>query len=209
VNKEEIRDKLYNAVMSHMRKELPKEIESAYDFFWEEEYPDEFLSGMPLELAFMNFEDWLVCDYRYPDGTTAIEMFKLKNEVDKDSDDMLSSMRDSFISLYEVISIEDGLGLRDLVLEEEIDFPRNPLPQLEKGSVFAARLIESEGEYLLGRCVYPFTKDVLDDIMDAIDKGFRRYKKHNNPEGERRQFLKDESYTFNTIWISNLFRRSD
>jgi hypothetical protein len=208
VKKEEMRDGLYNSVIGYMRKEQAETLEKAYEFFWEEEYPEDFMSGPPLELGFLNFEDWLVCDYRSQDGTGAIDMYKGGNDVDSDSEDMLQAMKDSLISLFEVISSDGGLRLKDLVLGDKITFDANPLPQLSEGGVFAARLIEPGDGHLLGRCVYPFTKELSGNVTDAIMHNFKRYKKSKNPKGNLRQFLKDESYIFNTIWVSNLFRKT-
>lgn len=202
----ELRDDLYNAVIEFMRDEHSGMIDEAYEFFWEEEYPEDFLSGTALELGFINFEDWLVCDYAPKEGAGAIDMYMEKNRAEGERREMLLAMKGSFICLYEALPAQGGLGLRDLVLGGETTV-ENDLPHLKEGNVFAARLVPFGGGQVFGRCVYPFTKELTGEITAALIKNFDRYKKHKAPGGDLRRFLKDESYLFNTIWVSNLFRR--
>jgi hypothetical protein len=202
---EQRKDAMYNTLINFMRKDYPDALEKAYEFFFEEENPEDFMMGTALELVFVNFEDWLLCDYRSKKGIGVMEMYLSNNDVDGEYREMLEAMKASVISLYEVSAVYGGLKLKDLLLEEEISFDKNPLPQLQAGSVFATRLIRLKGDNLLGRCVYPFSKRVEERLREDLDQNFKRYKKRKNPEGDLREFLKDEAYIFNTIWIAYLY----
>ncbi|MEJ2191428.1 MAG: hypothetical protein P8Y39_03640 [Nitrospirota bacterium] len=163
--RETILNQAYNSVVAFVRAKHVEEIDEAYDYFWEEEDPADFLGGRPLELGFMNFEDWLVCDYRPGEAKGFIDRFIEDSRPDK-----------------EMAAVLEGL---------------------RTGSVFATRLIDVEGEKAMGRCVYPFA-DRKALVLDSLEGQFRRYQKHKNPGSSMADFLADETYAFNTIWVSCL-----
>jgi hypothetical protein len=194
----------YNEVMDFMRTGNADVIDVGYEFFFEEDDPDEYMGGRALELAFVNFEDWFVCDYIPPRSKHVIDLYREALKPEGEAALLLGAMKDSCISLYKVISVDGGLRLKDMLLDEEVAFPSNPVEGIEPGMVFGARIIRVDGTAYLGRCVYPFTETVMDRVMKSIDATRRRYLKNKNPEGSVRDFLRDESYMMNMVWITNL-----
>lgn len=201
--RETILNQAYNSVVAYVRAKHVEEIDEAYDYFWEEEDPADFLGGRPLELGFMNFEDWLVCDYRPGEAKGFIDRFIEDSRPDKEMAAVLEAMEDSVISLYEVISAQGTLTLKDLAMGGQVRIRNKRLSGLRTSSVFATRLIDVEGEKAMGRCVYPFA-DRKALVLDSLEGQFRRYQKHKNPGSSMADFLADETYAFNTIWVSCL-----
>jgi len=198
--KKDIRVELLN----YVRANHPDEIEKAYDYFWEEEYPEDFLSGTALDVGFINFEDWLLCDRRMKDGRGFIDLFIEAGEgLSKTDLKALSVMKDSVISLYEVKSLSPEVALHDLLLGEDFYLGKKSAG-FRKGDVFATRLLKSGRKYVMAPCVYPFGKERKEGALADIGKQFDRFRKNENPEGTMREFLKRHSYIFNTIWVSNI-----
>ncbi len=194
---------MYNSVVQYARQNHADEIDKAYEYFWEEEFPEDFLSGRALELGFVNFEDWLVCDYRPDDGKGFIDRYVEEQKPGPEAVRVLEAMRDSAISLYEVKAGNGTVALRDIALGEDVPIKDKRLSGLLPGNVFAARIIDLDGEHVLGRCVYPFA-DRKDAVLKALESQFQRYVKNKDPEGDMARFIVEESYMFNTIWVSLL-----
>ncbi len=209
---EEFRAGLYNEVIVHMRQKHPELIDAAYDYFWEDEYPEDFLSGLPLELGFVNFEDWFICDYNTPETGFVTDLYlkETGQEEDKEKSAALGALKRSFISLYDVKSAGGGAELEDALLGSACSLKSVPLDGLEAGGLFATRIISLAGRHVMGACIYPFGGDpsVRQSVFDSIDSQFARYKKNKNPGGALEEFLKQESYIFNVIWTSGLYRKS-
>jgi hypothetical protein len=203
---EDIRGRLFNQVITYVREHHREDIDLGYTSFWEEEFPEDFLSGTALELAFINFEDWLLCDYRDKDGRALIDTYLEHEDVTEQDRGTLVAMRDSVVSLYEVSSTGDGIVLRDLVLDGEVFTRDSALSNLKPGDVFAARLIPHGDTHVLGRGVYPFHAGARDTLLQYVERQYDRYHRHKNPEGGMRRFLKDEAYLFNIIWVNSLFK---
>lgn len=206
--KEDIRAGIFQSVVDYARENHAEEIDRAYEYFFEEDSPEDLLSGNALSLAFVNFEDWLVCDWRDGDSRPLIDRYINDKEPDAKTRAILETMRDSVICLYETASPGEEVTLKDMFLGEETRSRDTALGSLKEGDMFAARFIAVDGDYIMGRGVYPFTQGLKDSILQSIDKQFARYIKNKNPDGSKRRFLKDESYLFNMIWFSHLDRRS-
>lgn len=216
----------FQSVLNYARENHADEIDKAYEYFWEEDYPEDFLTGMALDIAFVNFEDWLIHDYRNRDGDSLIDLYKKDNKVADEESRLLNIMKESLLSLYEIISQgKEGINLKDLLLGEELVLNDETglmthLHALPPGYIFATRLgcvheftagsgDPAEGRCtIMGKCIYPFGPVFKDTVLDSIDSVFKRYKKNKNPKGTMRDFLKDEAYIFNTIWMSNLYKGS-
>ncbi|GAB4389848.1 MAG: hypothetical protein Kow0025_17850 [Thermodesulfovibrionales bacterium] len=197
----------FQSVVGFVREVHAEEIDGAYEYFWEEDYPEDFLMGAALDLAFINFEDWLVCDYRRPDGSSYIDLYLEKNEASAAQKTIMEAMKGSLISLYEVARTGgETVVLRDLLLDREAVLSGEVPGELKLGDLFAARLLEIDGQRVMAPCVYPYGRGHRDAVLDFIDKQFSRYVKNKNPEGTMAQYLKDESYIFNTIWITSIFK---
>ncbi len=204
---------LYGEVISHMRAKHPDIIDAAYDFFWEEEYPEEFLSGLPLELGFVNFEDWFICDYTDPNAGFMTDLY-LEDTGQKENAGKVAAMKalkDSFISLYEVKKIAPSSGgqaeLEDVLLGGTLPVSV-PASGMKAGDLLATRVIDLEGRCVMGACLYPFGGAVKKVVLESVSIPFERYRKNKKPGGGLRDFLKDEGYIFNVIWLSGLYRRA-
>jgi hypothetical protein len=55
---------LINAINNFIHEHYQEYIQEAFEYFWEEERPEEFLQGILLDIGEINFEDWLTIDYR-------------------------------------------------------------------------------------------------------------------------------------------------
>lgn len=197
---------LISEVIDWARKNLEEEIDSAYEYFWEEEYPEDYLTGIALDIGFLNFEDWLLFDRPIRDGKGVIDIYIEEHpELSPDKLSTLTKMKESIISLYEVVSTGEKLVLKDLLLEEEIEFDFSDFEGLSVGDVFATRIMPTDNKPLISFCIYPFGNKIKKDIIGYIDKQYKRYKKNEAPEGTLREFLKKHSDVFNTIWYSELF----
>jgi len=208
VTKERLND-VFNDVIVYVRENHASEIDKAYDYYWEEEDPEEFLSGMAVEIGFVNFEDWLVCDYRSDEGKGFIARYIEDRKPDKETASILGKMQDSLLSLYEVVSKdENGVLLKDLAIGKEITVQDERLSGLPEGELFSTRFIGTNGNLLMGRCVYPFGARRNEQVLLYLEKQFARYRKRKNPAGGMADFLKEEAYSFNNIWLACLSFRS-
>ena len=198
----------YSHVIEFVRQHHPKEIEVAYDFFWEEEDPTDILGGHSLELGFINFEDWLICDYLPADGSPGFIDRYIEAEAPSDEfKEVLDKLKKSFISLYEVTRPGNPIGLKDIAVGgDAFESDDEQMSELEQGYTFAARFIELNDSQEICGCVYPFGIKMKEEILKLIDAQYARYKKNKNPEGTMKDFLVSESYAFNMTWMSCLDR---
>ena len=60
----DIKTRLLQSIIHYVRDNHASDIDKAYSYFWDDAQPDEFLGGTALELGFVNFEDWLLFDYK-------------------------------------------------------------------------------------------------------------------------------------------------
>ncbi len=204
---QDMRTELFQSVINFARVEHTDLIDKAYEDFWEEDDPEDFLGGTALSLGFINFEDWFICDYRTKDGNSVIDLYMDASEGLKEKDlETLEAMKDSYISIYEVVSIGDKVTLKDLLLDEEFTIEQETLKSLNIGDIFATRFVAVDGERFMSRCVYPYSNEAKDDVLENFGIVLKRYLKNKNPEGRVRDFIKEESYVFNLLWLDNIFK---
>ncbi len=212
---EDIVEEAYTKVIDYIRKNHPNEIDKAYDFFWEDEDPSDMIGGPALELGFINFEDWLICDYLPSDGSPGFIDRYIESENPSDAlRGVLTSLKESCLSLYEVTKASAGAGnptgLSDIAAgDDDFEVDDEQMSHLELGYAFAARFIKTGGGRNIGRSVYPFGIKMKDEILGLINAQLARYKKNKNPDGTMKDFLRDESYAFNMTWMSCLHRQKN
>jgi hypothetical protein len=195
---------IHQSLINFVRKNYAEEIDKAYEYFWEEEYPAEYFGGIVLDIGFVNFEDWLISDYRTREGQSFIDLYIEQNDdLSEDALNALEALKGSSIRLFEIVSDD---SLKDILLNEDIHIKNDILCKLKPGDIFATRIFKPNSEYVMGKCIYPFNQEFKDKALGFIDNQFNRYIKNKNPDGDMRQFLKDEAYLFNVIWISSLFK---
>ncbi len=203
----DIRAELFQSVIDFARARHAELIDKAYEYFWEEDDPEDFFGGTALGLAFINFEDWFVCDYRTAEGDSIIDLY-IGSKEDLPDEDLkaLEAMRDSYISIYEVASSDGEVTLKDLLLGEEFTSPNESLRSLNKGDIFASRFVRIDGEHVMSRCVYPYTRNAKDRLLEYADTNFKRFTNRKKQDGTMRDFVKEESYIFNLLWLDNIFK---
>jgi hypothetical protein len=204
---QDIRAEPFQSIINFARLKHTDLIDKAYEDFWEEDDPEDFLSGTALSLGFINFEDWFVCDYKTEDGKSVIDLYIDASEGLEEKDlRALEAMKGSYISIYEVVSVDDKVALKDLLLNEEFTAEHESLKSLNKGNTFASRFIAMDGERVMSRCVYPYSDEALDQLLENFGVILKRYLKNKNPEGGVMDFIKEESYIFNLLWLDNIFK---
>jgi hypothetical protein len=203
---ESLKTDLVCSVIQFVRENHAETIDKAYEYFWDDNKPDEFMSGTALSLGFLNFEDWLIYDYKVnADKETFIDIY-LKNNTLKDNETaLLNNLKDSVISLYEVssVAIDKRIVLKDLLLGSEHTLRDKALTRgLNKGDIFATRLLTLDSKTCMSGCVYPYTVDQKKTVLTYMDKQFRRYIRNVKPDGTIRDFLKDYGDVLNVIWMN-------
>lgn len=211
MGKEEgIKKELLQSIIQYVRDNHKDDIDKAYEYFWDEEEPAERLKGTALELGFINFEDWLLFDYKTADARqTFIDIYIDKTEELKEEEiGVLRKISDSVLSLYEVISVskDKSIVLKDLLLGDEYSVRDKVLTRgLNKGDVFATRLLNLDGKHVMSVCVYPFTASQKKDVLNTVQKQFARYRKNVKEDGTMREYLKDYGDVFNLSWMHHCF----
>lgn len=201
MNYEEIKE----GVLKYVRDNFHEEIDKAYEYFFEEEYPEDFLKGTALRLAFINFEDWLICDYKIDNKESFIELYIKNNKGLKNTElKVLNEMQNSIISLYEISSLTP-LVIQDIIFDIKLLPPAKVLRKGQIGDLFATRFLKINGRLKMTGCVYPYGKR-KEKVLGYINKQFSRYIKDNKPDLTMRDFLKSHSDLFNIIWISHLYK---
>lgn len=198
--------RLLQSVIEFVRKNHADTIDKTYEYFWDERYPEEFLNQTGLEIGFMNFEDWLISDYKdKPTGETFIDMYnKSSDALDTQEREILNKVKDSVLSLYEVMSVakDKKLKIKDVLLGGEFELRDRILTKgLKKGDIFATRLLPLDGRHVMSSCVYPYKRDQKKTVLDYINKQFKRYLKNVAPHGTMKDYLKDYGDIFNIIWM--------
>jgi hypothetical protein len=193
------------SIIQFVRENHSETIDKAYEYFWDGRTPDEIMAGTALSLGFLNFEDWLVFDYKAnKDNETFIDMYMKNHTLKENETTLLNSIKDSVISLYEVSSVarDKRIILKDLLLETEHTLRDKALTRgLNKGDIFATRLLTLNGKTCMSGCVYPYKADQKKTVLTYVDKQFKRYKKNVKPDGTMRDFLKDYGDVLNIIWM--------
>lgn len=203
---EDLKSKLFNSIIHYVRMNHANNIDKAYEYFWEEQHPDEIMSGTALELGFHNFEDWLLFDYRANENRESfIEIYiKGNKELKAEEQALLEKMKSALLSLYEVVSVskDKRILIKDLLMGGEFSLrDKNLTRGLKKGDIFATRLLNLDGNTVMSGCVYPYSTDRKKSVLNNIDKQFKRYVKNVNPEGTMKDYLRDYGDIFNLIWL--------
>ncbi|MDA8079314.1 MAG: hypothetical protein M0Z79_10305 [Nitrospiraceae bacterium] len=204
---EDIKTRALQKIIVDLRMNHADAIDKAYAYFWDEYSPDEFLAGTALELGFINFEDWLVFDWKAnEEGETFLDL-RLRNRTDLPAEEreVLSRMRDSVLSLYEVASVskDKRVLVKDILLSDEYSLRNRMLTRgLKKGDIFATRILHLDDGPAMSGCVYPYRREDRKKVLSYIDKQFSRYKRNVRADGTMREYLKDYGDVFNLVWLN-------
>ena len=194
------------SIIQFVRENHADAIDKAYAYFWDDNNPDEFMSGTALSLGFLNFEDWLIFDYKINnEKETFIDLYMKNHTVTDDEAALLNSIKDSVISLYEVSSVakDKSITLKDLLMDSEHALRDKALTRgLNKGDIFATRLLTLDGKPSMSGCVYPYTAAQKKAVIAYVHQQFKRYTRNVNPGGTMRDFLKDYGDVLNVAWMN-------
>ncbi|MDP1759439.1 MAG: hypothetical protein Q8K77_06550, partial [Thermodesulfovibrionales bacterium] len=104
---EALKTELIQSIINYVRENHADAIDKAYAYFWDEKNPDEFLTGNALYIGFVNFEDWLIFDYKANDAGESFIGLYIKNASGLKDDErkLLNKIKGSLLSLYEVVSV--------------------------------------------------------------------------------------------------------
>ena len=198
---------LFQDIVEYVRLNQAEEIDKAYSYFWEGENPDEFLGGTALSLGFHNFEDWMIFDYKVSESAgTFIDLFiSSRRDLGEETIAVLRKAQNSVLSLYEVSSVshDKRVILKDILLGGECGVREKTLTRgLKKGDLFAARLLNLDGNDVITGCVYPYLSGQKQLILAYIDRQFGRYVRNVKQHGTMRDYLKDYGDVFNLVWMN-------
>lgn len=195
--------RILNQISEFIYEHYQEDIQEAFEYFWEEERPEDILQGMMLDMGELNFDDWLTIDYRNPYGEGFLELYEKYSDLSENEKKVLTALKESRISLYEVEDVSDSsIRLKDLLRDKRLEFMSEKLSRLKKGDIFATRFIIINSKIFMGKCIYPFHSFQKDEVLKYLDMQFKRYLKNENPQGDMELFLKEASSVFNTVWLT-------
>jgi hypothetical protein len=184
-------------------------LEDAELLFWDDFIPEEYLDGITLDIAYQNYWEWLIFDYLIDEENdkSLIDLYKENNrKLSLDEHKVLTMMKNSIISLYEVQEVfpEKGLLLKDLLLGGEYDVrEKSATRSLRKWDIFAARLLLIDGSYIMSGSVYPYNLRQKERLLSDIHAEYENYKLEY-PGASMDDFLKKNSENFNFYWYDSI-----
>jgi len=200
-----IRAKVVQDLLKFFNENFADSLADARDIFWSDFVPEKQLDDETLPLADMNFWEWVVHDYLIDeeDEKTLIDLYlESGSKISIDEHRVLSMMKNSVISLYEVQEVfpEKGLLLKDLLLGGEYDVREKAATKsARKWDIFAARLLYVDGIYILSGAVYPYHLKQKEWILKDIHAAFEE-DRVDFPDDAMDVFLKINSNLFNFYW---------
>ena len=102
---ESIREKLVQDLLKLFKKSYQGKLDDARLIFWGDFVPEKHLSDATVQLANINFWEWVVYDYLVDEENdkTLIDLYMESNRrLSPDEHRILTMMKNSVISLYEV-----------------------------------------------------------------------------------------------------------
>ncbi|MCG2721528.1 MAG: SEC-C domain-containing protein [Thermodesulfovibrionales bacterium] len=202
---ESVRARLVQDLLRFFKKNFEDRLDDALFEFWDDFDPEKYLHEETLRLADINFWEWIVYDYiieEDPDRTLIDLYMESNHKLTSDEHRMLTMMKNSVISLYEVQEVfpDKGLLLKDLLLGGEYDVNEKAATKsLRKWDIFAARLLHIDGAYIMSGSVYPYHLKLKERIMTDINAEYEDFKLQY-PDASMDDFLKNNSEIFNFYW---------
>ena len=211
---EALKTELIQSIINYVRANHADAIDKAYAYFWDEKNPDEFLTGNALYIGFINFEDWLIFDYKVNDAGESFIGLYIKNAAGLKDDErkLLNKIKSSRLSIYEAVSVSKDkmVVLKDLLMGVEVSLKEKALTKgLKKGDIFAARFLPLDRGHAMSGSVYPFRTEDKKTVLEYVNRMFGRYTKNENPNGTMKDFLKDYGDVFNMAWINLILNQPE
>lgn len=202
---ETIRKRLVDNLLEFYNKQHRDTIEEAHQIFWDDFAPRDHLDGHALDIAYQNFFEWITFDFIIdPDANkTLIDLYMEHNKrLTQDEHTVLTKMKNSVISLYEVQEVfpEKGLLLKDLLMGGEYDVKEKSATRgLKRWDIFATRLLMIDGQYIMSGSAFPYHIQFKPRILDDIMQEYEDYRAEF-PDGTMDMFLKESGDLFNFHW---------
>lgn len=202
---ESIRERLVQDLLGFFKKNFRDRLDDARSIFWGDFEPAKYLNENTLRLADINFWEWVVYDHVVDEenNKTLIDLYMEENRrLSSDEHRLLTMMKNSVISLYEVQEVfpEKGLLLKDLLLGGEYDVQEKAATRsLRKWDIFAARLLLIDANYIMSGSVYPYPLKQKERILEDLQGSFEDYQA-DYPSDTLDEFLKRNSDAFSFYW---------
>lgn len=206
IGKEEsAKGQIVQDLLKFYRKNYAHTLEDAHSLFWDDFIPEKYLDDKTIGLADINLWEWIVYDYIIDEANdkTLIDLYlENKKLISLDDRKVLTMMKNSVISLYEVQEVfpEKGLLLKDLLIGGEYDVREKLATRsLKKWDIFAARLLHVDGKYIMSGAVYPYHLRLKEIMLADIHEEYEVYR-NEYPDAAMDDFLKKSSDMFNFYW---------
>jgi HEAT repeat protein len=175
----ELRERL----LSFSSKErYKKDFEKAYHLFWRRPSKEPLILDENEEINFGFFLDWFIHDFTLRNGMTVIEEFyqEKKERLSEEEVSLLKYEIASYLSIYEVLSVTPGVGLRlkDLLTNEAMDIleVKGSLT-LVKWDVIFARVIKMGSVNKLSGMITVIPRGNREEILSSIQRTWEKVKK--------------------------------
>ena len=163
--------------------EYSDEIEKAYELY---------MQGLPEGTIELGFNDWLIFDYIFENGSSFIKEYYKKNDLDQETIGLLNAIENSVFSVFNVIETDQRKFLKDIftredyIIKNEMKIDRNPI---------IARLINYKNDNII--------IDVIEKWAESSEKGIRQaiLKKYNEIYSENRDMTIGDFVQNNAIVI--------
>lgn len=211
-----IQNKLIKSLIEFYHKNYMETIEDAKSLFWGDFNPEEYLTkDSEIEMANINFMEYLVHDFvvDYKNEETLIDKYLESrnnagshrspyNSLTFEETGILTKMKNSFISLFEVQKVfkDEGLLLKDILTDKEYDVKeKSATESLAKWDILATRLIYLDEKYIMSGSVYAYPLIKKEEMLSYIKLQYKDYKKVF-PHVQVTEYLKKNSVIFNHFW---------
>ncbi|HEC12568.1 MAG TPA: hypothetical protein ENI80_04870 [Acidiferrobacteraceae bacterium] len=136
----------------------------------------------------------------------------------------LQQLRDSVLSLYEVVEVSPGhhCDLRDLVRDSKIIRVHEHMgtQNLVKWDRIAARVLNTNGKLTFSGGILPFPQEAAQSLLKMLTKSRKQFNKGLSrvagketvakmlaPEGLDERFLEDACPAFTSVWLTHTLER--
>jgi len=181
----EMRDRL---ISFSGKEKYKKEFEKAYSLFWRRSFSQPLVLDEKDERDFPLFLEWFIHDFSLWNGMTIVEEFyhEKKEKLSEEEISLLKHEIASYLSLYEVTSVNPGVGLRlkDLFTGEEMDVleVRGSLAAV-KWDMFFARVIRMGDVNKLSGVVSLIPRRMKENVLSSVNEVWKRFKSETGNHG--------------------------
>ena len=170
-----------------------EEVNEAFNVFWSDVEPS------PEEVVW--FIDWFTHDYRLRSGFTPIELFyhEKAEELSANEREILRKWLDTYLSVYEVHRVDEGIGVlvRDLLMGGEFFVHDvNTSKAVSKWDILVARIHPDKGQNRFSGAGKIYGQNMTKKLLDYLKDEWRAYRR-DFPDESKKDFLKERGYVFN------------